>query len=389
MAADMLRMDAAQHADGDRHGGTEARVADRQGIHDSAQRTVACVDEEVVAIGTPPDVAEAENVPAVLVTSPPVLADNGGVDHMQRLPVNVAGQRARPGCPGRSDEAEDHETVVEQGHAARLRPSCSVPTLRARSRGTTMPVGGVGRRRRAGRLFRMARSTSPEKRPGFLSQIQTLFRFTREVYPWLGWLIAGVIVLGILIGVGVGFLIPPVAGWSVILWGVTGLMFGVLGSLMTMTRLSTRAMYQKIDGMPGASGHVLSTALGRNWQGGESPVGVNPRSQDAVFRAIGRGGVVIVAEGARGRLTRLVADEKSKIQRVASGVPVTVLYVGHGDEDVAISKLATTIKRLPKAIDRGTQAAVIKRLDSVSRGLSSLPIPKGVDPLKARAPRPR
>jgi len=70
-------------------------------------------------------------------------------------------------------------------------------------------------------------------------------------------------------------------------------------------------------------------------------------------------------------------------------VPVTVLYVGHGDEDVAISKLATTIKRLPKAIDRGTQAAVIKRLDSVSRGLSSLPIPKGVDPLKARAPRPR
>jgi len=226
-----------------------------------------------------------------------------------------------------------------------------------------------------------ARSSRSDKGPGFT--------FTREEYRWLPWLIAAILVAGVGVGVLVGFLLPPVAIWSVILWGVTGLLLGVLGSLMTMTRLSTTAMYRKIDGRPGAAGHVLTTSLGRSWRASDMPVGVNPKTQEAVYRAIGRGGVVIVGEGARGRLTRLVNEERSKVQRVASGVPVNVFYVGHGEGEVEIAKLASTIKKLPKAIDRTTQAAVIKRVDSVSQRLASLPIPKGIDPTKARAPRPR
>lgn len=234
-----------------------------------------------------------------------------------------------------------------------------------------------------------ARSSAPEKRPGFFSQLRTLYTFTQQAFSWLPWVLGGVVLLGIVIGVGVGLLIPPFAVWSIILWGITGLMLGVLGGLMLMTRLSTRAMYRKIDGMPGAAGHVLSTSLGRKWQAADMPVGVNPKTQEAVYRAIGRGGVVIVGEGARGRLTRLVNDERSKAQRVASGVPVTVLYVGHGEGDVPISKLASTIKALPNKIDRATMAAVVKRIDSVSQSLASMPIPKGIDPTKVRAPRPR
>ena len=103
----------------------------------------------------------------------------------------------------------------------------------------------------------------------------------------------------------------------------------------------------------------------------------------------GRRRAVCRSRSARGRLTRLVNDERSKVQRVATGVPVTVLYVGHGDDEVPISKLAPTIKGLPKKIDRATMAAVIKRLDSVSQSLASLPIPKGIDPNRVRAPRPR
>ncbi|GAA1912299.1 DUF4191 domain-containing protein [Microbacterium aoyamense] len=235
----------------------------------------------------------------------------------------------------------------------------------------------------------MARSTAPEKRPGFFSQLRTLYTFTQKAFRWLPFLLVGIVLLGIGAGIAVGFLIPPVAIWSVILWGVTGLMLGVLGSLMLMTRLSTRAMYKRLDGMPGATGHVLSTSLGRRWQASDMPVGVNPKTQEAVYRAIGRGGVVIVGEGARGRLTRLVNDERSKVQRVASGVPVHVIYIGHGEDEVPIAKLASTIKSYPKAIDRATMAAVIKRVDSVSQSLASLPIPKGIDPTKARAPRPR
>jgi len=234
-----------------------------------------------------------------------------------------------------------------------------------------------------------SRTSTPEKRPGFFSQIRSLYTFTQKEFRWLPWLLAGFLLVGVWVGVLIGFLIPPVAIWSIILWAITGLLLGVLGAMMMLTRLSTRAMYIKIDGMPGAAGQVLSTSLGRNWQAGEMPVGVNPKTQEAVYRAVGRGGVAIVGEGTRSRLTRLINDERSKVQRVASGVPVTVLYVGHGEGEVPIDRLAKAIKKIPKKVDRTTQAAVIKRLDSVSQSLASLPIPKGIDPTKARAPRPR
>jgi len=234
-----------------------------------------------------------------------------------------------------------------------------------------------------------ARASSPEKRPGFFSQIKSLYSFTQKEFRFLPWLLIGILVVAIGLGVLVGFLIPPAQWWNILLWGITGLFAGVLAALMTMTRLSTAAMYRKLEGMPGATGHVVSTMLGRKWAASDMPVGINPKTQDAVYRAIGRGGVVIVGEGAKGRLSRLVNDERAKVTRVAAGVPVAVMYVGHGEGEIPIKELAKTIKALPKKLDRATMAAVIKRVDSVSQSLTSLPIPKGIDPTKVRAPRPR
>ncbi|MFI8594361.1 DUF4191 family protein [Microbacterium sp. NPDC078428] len=234
-----------------------------------------------------------------------------------------------------------------------------------------------------------ARSTAPEKRPGFFSQIRSLYTFTQQQFRFLPWLLVGILVVGVGLGVLLGLLIQPVQWWTVLLWAITGLLAGILASLMTMTRLSTKAMYVKLDGMPGATGHVVSTFLGRGWTASDTPIGINPKTQDAVYRAVGRGGVVIVGEGARGRLARLVGEERSKIARVAHGVPVHVFYVGHGEGEVPIKDLAKTVKSLPKKLDKATIGAVLKRLDSVSQGLASLPIPKGIDPTKVRAPRPR
>lgn len=234
-----------------------------------------------------------------------------------------------------------------------------------------------------------SRGTEAEKRPGFFSQLRSLYRFTKEAFGFLPWLLIGILIVGIGLGVLIGFLIPPAAIWSIILWGFTGLMFGLLAAMITMTRLATRAMYKKIDGTPGAAGHILSTSLGRRWVTSDMPVGVNPKTQDAVYRAVGRGGVVLITEGAPGRLTRLLNDERMKVQRVASGVEVTVIHVGHDEGDVPISQLSKTIKKLPKQLDRATMAAVVRRIDSVSQSPTSLPIPKGIDPLKVRPQRPR
>lgn len=233
------------------------------------------------------------------------------------------------------------------------------------------------------------RAPEPEKRQGFFSQIKSLFRFTRDVYSWLPWAQIAILIGGVLIGLILGYLIGGGSVLSLVLWGITGLMLGILGAMFLMTRLSTKAMYQKIDGMPGATGHVLSTSLGRRWQASDTPVGINPKTQEAVYRVIGRGGIVIVGEGTRGRLTRLINEERQKAQRVAQGVPITVLYVGHGEDDIAIADLSKTIKQIPKSIDKATMAAVIRRIESVSQSLSSLPIPKGIDPTKVRSQRPR
>lgn len=235
------------------------------------------------------------------------------------------------------------------------------------------------------------RAPATEKRPGFFSQIRSLFRFTREVYGWLPWAQIAILIAGVLVGLILGFLIGGGTVLSLVLWGITGIMLGILGAMILMTKLSTTAMYEKIDGMPGATGHVISTSLGRRWQASDTPVGINPKTQEAVYRVIGRGGIVIIGEGTRGRLTRLINDERQKSQRVAHGVPITVLYVGHGDaeDEVAIADLAKRIKKIPKSIDKATMATVIRRIESVSQSLTSLPIPKGIDPTRVRAQRPR
>lgn len=233
-----------------------------------------------------------------------------------------------------------------------------------------------------------ARGTGAEKRPGFFSQLRQLYTFTREVFGWLPWALLGVLVVGVGLGVLLAFLLQPNV-WGFILWPLFGLMLGFLGAMILMTRLSTVVMYRRIDGMPGATGHVLTSMLGRRWRADEMPVGINPKTQEAVYRAVGRGGIVLVGEGTRGRLTKLMRDERMKASRAASGVPVHEFYVGHGEDEVPIKDLAKQIKALPKAIDRATMGAVVQRLESLGGSLASLPIPKGIDPTKVRAPRPR
>lgn len=233
-----------------------------------------------------------------------------------------------------------------------------------------------------------ARGNTKEKRPGFFSQIKDLISFTKKDFPWLPYVLVGSIVVGLGIGVLLAFVLQPsILGF--VLWPLFGLMLGALGAMLLMNRLATVVMYRRIDNTPGAAGHVVSNMLGRRWRSDEMPVGINPKTQEAVYRAVGRGGIVLVGEGSRGRLTKLMRDERMKANRAAHGVPIHEFYVGHGEDEIQIKNLAKQIKSLPKAIDKATMNAVISRLESLSQSLSSLPIPKGIDPLKARAPRPR
>src|SRR5690606_18647195 len=142
-------------------------------------------------------------------------------------------------------------------------------------------------------------------------------------------------------------------------------------------RLATKAMYKKIEGIPRAAGHVVSNMLGRKWRGEEMPVSINPKSQDAVYRAVGRARVVLVGEGSRRRLEKLVKKEKTTARSIAyDAVHVTEFYIGAEADDTHISQLAKENKKLPQAADRHGMNRPGSRTESISRcGAAALPIP--------------
>ena len=62
-----------------------------------------------------------------------------------------------------------------------------------------------------------------------------------------------------------------------------------------------------------------------------------------------------------------------------------MIETGRGEGQVELSKVAKTVQKLKKELTKQEVSAVDKRLQAL--GSSKLPIPKGVDPFKARPDR--
>jgi hypothetical protein len=111
------------------------------------------------------------------------------------------------------------------------------------------------------------------------------------------------------------------------------------------------------------------------------------RNQDAVYRVVGRGGVVLISEGSRQRTERMAADEERKIKRALRNIEVVHLYVGPDGDGVPLPKLSKTLLRLKPKLNRNEVAAVYNRLSSLQA--APVGIPKGMDPNRVRPQRPR
>jgi len=217
------------------------------------------------------------------------------------------------------------------------------------------------------------------RKPGIFKQLREVFSMTRahdpKVVLWMALAFVGVLVLGLVIGLVVG-------NW--ITWLLIAIPFGVLAAVVIMNRMAERAAFARIDGRPGAAGAALST-LRRGWIVPEQPVAVSPKTQDAVFRAVGRPGVVLITEGPTNRVRPLVDKERRNMQRFLPNVPIQVVATGHGEGQVELHDLAKTMRRMKKTLTKQEVQAVDKRLASL--GASRMPIPKGVDPYRARPDR--
>ncbi len=243
---------------------------------------------------------------------------------------------------------------------------------------------------RGGKLVIMAKKDAPIKKvkqPGRLKQLWAILRMTlREDPPsrlWLSLSVLGPIALGIVAAV----IWSSGNVFGIILWILIGVLAGTLTFLIVFGRLAEKAAYSQIEGQPGAVSALLRSSLRRGWRASEMPVAVNPKSQDAVYRAIGRPGVVLIAEGTRTRMTRLIDEERRKVSRVAPTVPIHVIQVGTEAEAVRLYRLNRALGGLKKSISKAEVVAVANRLESI--GTAKLPIPKGIDPNRVRSQRPR
>ncbi|CAN7353352.1 DUF4191 domain-containing protein [Terrabacter sp. LjRoot27] len=230
-----------------------------------------------------------------------------------------------------------------------------------------------------------ASSAPQEKKQGRLSQIRDVYRVSKQADPLIGWfmLLSFLVVFGVLLVIGFLVKLP----W---IFGIFGVLFGILAATIIMSRRAERAAYSQIEGQAGAAGAAL-TSIRRGWYTDREPVAADVarpgdiNSAAMVYRALGRPGVVLVGEGPTARVQKLLATEKKRVERVAPGVPVTTMRVGSGDNEVPLPKLASKVQRLKPQITKDEMALVNKRLKALG-GLRA-PLPPGVDPMRARMDR--
>jgi hypothetical protein len=181
-----------------------------------------------------------------------------------------------------------------------------------------------------------------------------------------------IITFGVIIGNNLGH--PIYAGFL-------SLPLGFLAAFFLFTRYANTAAFSSIEGQIGAGASVLMSI--RRGFVTTPAVNVN-RDQDMVHRVSGKAGIILVGEGGNG-VKSLIQDERRKMERFLSGVPVTEVIVGDGTGQVSIRKLQKHLKKLPKKLNTVQLREVRARLKSV--GGLNLPMPKGPMPTNVRLPR--
>ncbi|MET9375031.1 DUF4191 domain-containing protein [Streptomyces sp. NPDC003035] len=214
---------------------------------------------------------------------------------------------------------------------------------------------------------------------GRLKQIALTYKMTRKADPKVGLVVAGVgiVVLGVLLAIG--FLI----GHPVYL-GILGFILALLAMAIVFGRRAERAAFGQMEGQPGAAAAVLQN-IGRGWT--TTPAIAMNKSQDVVHRAVGRAGIVLVAEGNPNRLKPLLAAEKKKMARIVVDVPVTDIIVGNGEGQVPLKQVRTKMLKLPRVLSGPQVTATNDRLRAMGDLMSNMPVPKGPMPKGMRMPR--
>jgi len=190
---------------------------------------------------------------------------------------------------------------------------------------------------------------------------------------------------GVVIGLAMGTTVSIVYG------SILGVVAGAVAAMFVLTRRFERTMFAQMESQMGGSIAVAQT-IRMGWAFADEPVAIDPRTQSVVFQGVGKGGIVLLGEGPSAR--KLVDQTKSRFSKLTPNVPITPLFVGPGEGQVSHKKLTRAIRGVrrqtyggmwTKGLSSAEQLAVRNRLKAL--GGPRVPVPKGIDPLKARADR--
>lgn len=223
--------------------------------------------------------------------------------------------------------------------------------------------------------IKAAKKAAKKNKRHWWENFRDAYQLVTEEYPVTRWIIWGSVAGFLLLGI----VLSAVTGrW--VTWLLLGILLALLVPLVVLTVLVRRASYKRVDGMPGAAGGALSQ-LGRGWVTRDEPVEFTGNRKNFVFRAVGKPGVVLVAEGT-GELSSLMRSAAKQVNQIVPSAPVITMYVGHGEKQVLLKDLNKKIKKLPKRMTAQEVADTAQRLDAA--GANTLPIPKGIDPTRMR-----
>ena len=218
---------------------------------------------------------------------------------------------------------------------------------RADERRILSPHGPQGGRRQ---------STAPEEAGTARRQIRQVYTAAHQVDRLIGWWMLLAFLGTLVVAVGIGVL---VGHWLYAL--VLGLPLALLAATIVMSRRAERAAYSAIEGQPGAAGaalRVLRNGLVHEQQPVASrvPAALGPSDMvDAamVFRALGPPRHRPRRRGPAGSGAQAARRRAKKVERVAPGVPVTLLRVGDGEGQVPLRKLSSKVTRLKPVAHQG------------------------------------
>ncbi|QPK82054.1 DUF4191 domain-containing protein [Schaalia sp. ZJ405] len=225
----------------------------------------------------------------------------------------------------------------------------------------------------------MSEKNAPEKKRRWYHNVADAYRISKRTYPWVAWALAGIWIGAICLAL----IVCALTHGNWILWSILGVFLGATSAMALLSFLVRRAMYAQIDGTVGSVYAVLSQ-IRTGWIIPEQPIQVT-REQDVVWRIIGRPGIVYISEGPSSRVKDLLNQERRRASRVVKNVPIHIIQAGKGEGQVPLPKIQGRLRSLKKVLTKEEVPQVAARLAAVQS--TALPIPKGVDPMKARPNR--